>query len=75
MKMISIHEIVLTTSQAWMTWILLEINYFDSFSVTSGITEMTDEISRHYTDGLVQDWNISIAYALEMLQSCTRPWI
>ena len=26
-------------------------------------------------DGLVQDCSNSIAYALELLQSCTKPWM
>ena len=28
-----------------------------------------------YIDGLVQDCSISIANGLEILQSCTKPWI
>ena len=29
----------------------------------------------HYVDGLVQDCSIPSALAMEMLQSCTKPWI
>ena len=28
-----------------------------------------------YTDGLVQDCSNSIALAMELMQSCTKPWI
>ena len=28
-----------------------------------------------YKDGLVQDWSISMANTLEILQSCTKPLI
>ena len=28
-----------------------------------------------YFDDLVQDFSISSALAMEMLQSCTKPWI
>ena len=30
--------------------------------------------NRDYVDGLVQNCSISIANALEILQSCTKPW-
>ena len=39
-----------------------------------GITE-TITLSKHQFDGLVQDYSISIANTLELLQSCTKQLI
>ena len=49
-----------------------------SFSSSKGLIEIGDFIETSVRslniDGLVQDYNISIANALEMMQSWTKPW-
>ena len=35
----------------------------------------SDTSPNRHTDGFVQDWGISSALAMEILQSCAKPWI
>ena len=38
------------------------------------IHDLVQDYSNKHVDGLVQDWSNSIANALELLQSCIKPW-
>ena len=62
-------EYICYSSYIWIShfknW--LQIPLFKSF--------VTNYVYIHHIDGLVQDWSNSIANALELLQSCTKPSI